>query len=186
MQSVQGELASAQASIAALPDVGTYIAALGPASAAHTALPPTLFTDLQGQVQGFSDSIQQVLLICHLALHPILSCHPSGPYAASCATLPAACLGVPMLQEDASGKGTSAACSASFRLRPIYSRGTWQCADALSCRLPNQAIASANATVGQDVGTFTDKANAIHNQTLDQLTTYRAQYQPQVYHYDRM
>lgn len=57
---MQGELATAQASIAALPDVGTYITALGPASAADAALPPTLFTDLQGEVQSFASSIEQV------------------------------------------------------------------------------------------------------------------------------
>ena len=56
----------------------------------------------------------------------------------------------------------------------------------LSCWLPNQAIASANATVAQDVGSFTGSADSIHNQTLDRLTSYRAQYQPQVFHYDRM
>ena len=70
---VQGELATAQASIAALPNVGTYIAALGPASNAYAALPSTLFTDLQGQVQSFASSIQQArpFLTCTLSLSPV-------------------------------------------------------------------------------------------------------------------
>ena len=49
-----------------------------------------------------------------------------------------------------------------------------------------QAISSANATVGSEVGNFTGSVNQIHNDTIDRATAYQAQYEPYVYHYDRM
>ena len=60
MQGVQALLTSAQSSISALPNVGTYIAALGPASTAYAALSPSLFTSLEGDVTSFASSIQSV------------------------------------------------------------------------------------------------------------------------------
>ena len=60
VQAVQALLTAAQSSISALPSVGAYIAALGPASAAYAAVSPGMFSSLQDEVGDFASGIQSV------------------------------------------------------------------------------------------------------------------------------
>ena len=49
-----------------------------------------------------------------------------------------------------------------------------------------QAITNANTTISQQVASFTSEADNIHNSTLDKMASYKDQYEPTLYYYDRM